>query len=264
MAKGLDAGKAFLEGILSKITDPEEKAAAQRLLANQSVVTEIGNGVVGQAEIDRQLQALRTQQTDLEAQTSALSEKETKLDTWHQQLSGWGAENQELIALGKKAKAGTTVIPPTTTTTPPAGLTEEQFNQQIANERSAFVGFSLEQNQVQKRHFDTFGQMLDIEPLLRHPSIKDVGIKGVYELVHKDALAAKATELATAAENRIRADERAKVLASSATMPYPIQGSLTPGSPLDSLKPSAGNDGLVDAATAEYARLQAARNGAPA
>lgn len=260
MAKGSEAGKAFLEGVLSKITDPEEKAAAQRLLQSQTFATEIGNGVLGQSEIDRQLQDLRAKQQELDGQVADLTTKETKLDEWYQNLTTWGETNKELIALGRQAKEGK--IPPPDLSKAPAasGLTEEKLGEIIAQERSAMLGFTTESDQLRRQHFDTFGTYLDITPLLSHPEIRSVGLKGVYGLVHKDALAAKDTEKQTAHDDKIRAEERAKILASSANVPYPIGGSIhADTSPLSALKPVNGTDGLVSEAAAEYQRLQAAR-----
>lgn len=263
--KGQAAGQAFLQSVLSKISDPGLKQQAEQVFANAAIQTEIGGGVLGQSEVDRQLQELRTKETDLQTKTAELDDRETRLTTWHDQLTTWYGEKKDLMEIGAEAKkAGFDPKNPNANAgkggkveLPANVVTEDKLNEIIAGERSSFLGFSLEQNQLMKRHYETFGKLLDVEPLLRHPEIKNRGLAGVYEIVHKDALEAKATNDQKAAEDKIRADERAKVLAGN-QMPYPLPTGAGSGSPLDALE-TKGNAPVVDAAVAEYARLQAAR-----
>jgi hypothetical protein len=269
MAKGIDTGKAYLAGVLSKITDPELKGLAERVFANATVQTEIGNGVEGQSEIDRQLQDLRTKQEELTTLQATLDDRDEKLTQWHEGLNGWKATNEEYLRLGKAAKDKGITDPakigaPDPSKALPAGVvTEEKLTEVLQREFASLGNFAIEQNDLMRRHLDTFGSLatFDVRALLTHPKIREVGLIGVYDLVHKDALTAKATEKAAAAEATIRKDERAKTLAEQAQMPYVSPSGVASGSPLDALKPS-GTNALVDAATVEYTRLQTQRGAA--
>jgi hypothetical protein len=258
MGKGLDTGKAFYQGLLGKITDPEQRAAAEKLLANPTFLTELGNGVEGQSEIDRQLQTLSTQREDLETKQTELSTKEQSLQTWHEELTGWYGDNKALLAAAKTG--GKTVTTPTTTVEAPKGMvTEDALRETLGTTQAAFLGFQRDQNRLQREHYGKFGEILDIEPLLLHPQIAQVGLIGAYEQLHKDRLAKHAEDAKKAAEDLIRADERTKVLQGQAQMPYPPVTGAGSGSPLDALavgKP----DSVVDAATAHYQRLQSERS----
>jgi hypothetical protein len=257
--KGQPAGAAYLQGVLSKITDPELKAKAEAVFANALVQTEVGNGVVGQAEIDRQLQDLKAKTDEVEGLKTDLAAREESLTKWHGDLTGWADTNKEFIRLGKAAKEGKVPEPKVVAAAVPEGvLTEEKFQEALKSELGGVLGFAVDQNALTGRHFELFGKMLDIRPLIQHPKIREIGLNGVYELVHADALKAKTEELAKTAEEKIRADERAKVAAGRVDMPYPSPSGVGSGSPLDALKPSGSNE-LVDAATLEYNRLVAAR-----
>jgi hypothetical protein len=265
MGKGATTGKSFLEGVLSKITDPEQRRTAEAVFANPVVQVEIGNGVEGQSEIDRQLQELQTRQEALETQSGDLQTQNETLRAWQQELADWRTANVGYVELGVAArKAGWQPgqPPPTGNGNPPpavTGITPEQLEAALRNQEQAILGYDQERNALERDHYALFKEIPDLRPLLAHPQVRELGLRGVYNLVHKDALAARATEAATARENEIRADERAKVLAASANqLPYPMQGSAGSGSPLDALgKTPSGS--LVEAATAEYQRLQAGR-----
>lgn len=266
MGKGLDTGKSFWQGVLGKITDPEQKAAAEKLLQNNDLMTLVGNGVEGQAEIDRRLQDLTTKTAEIDTAKADLDAREEALTTWHGNLTTWRAANNELLELGKTVKAGGRTTPPTTTTTtPPAAgtITEEKLKEALQTQAGQFLGYDRDRNQIQREHFGKFKEIIDLAPLIEHPKIAELGLLGVYNLVHKDALAKFDLDTKKAEEDRIRADERSKFAASMSTMPYPPVTGANAGSPLDALKPVEGAGQLVDQATAEYNRLQAARASAP-
>lgn len=273
MAVG-DRSKSFIQGVLSKITDPGQRASAEALFGNQAVLQVFDDGVAGQSEIDRQLQDLRTKTEAATQKQTELDERESKLQKWHDGLTSWRTENQEFVELGvaaKKANWKPGDPPPKTGGDGnngdgklPAGVvTEEILKNTLGSFESSVLGFAADQNLLMQQHFKNFGDILDVTPLIKHPQIRELGLVGVYNLVHKAALDAKAAEAKTKAEADIRADERRKVLAEQSTqLPYPIVGQgPQSGSPLDGLnaKVEAGAPGLVDRASAEYARLQAGR-----
>jgi len=265
MGKGIDTGTAFFKGLLGKITDPEQKAAAEKLLTNPALMTEIGNGVEGQAEIDRQLAKLRTDGEALETRQTEIDQREGGLTEWHGNLAKWHTQNKAAIEVGARVLKGEKVDPanpnpnPNPTPNPASGgMTTEQFEEHMRGERASFLGYSRDQQAITRNHFTLFNEIVDLEPLLRHPKIAEVGLTGVYELVHKERLDKHRAD-ATAAHDKQVADEAVRKYAESqAQMPYPPPTGAGSGSPLDALTPAV-KDNVVDAATAHYNRLQAER-----
>lgn len=268
MGKGLDTGKTFWQGVLSKITDPEQRAAAEKLASNVDVMTVVGNGVEGQSEIDRRLQELTTKTKELETQATELRTRDESLTGWQQQLTDWRTTNDELVRLGKQAKDakwdGKSGAPALTATPTVSGVTEEALRDKMQELTNNLLGYDSDKSDLTTRHFNAFKELLDVGPLLRHPKIRDIGLRGVYDEVYKEKLAAHATAVDKAKEDAIRADERAKTLASAQAMPYVSPTGVSSGSPLDALKPADAAGPLVDQAVTEYNRLQTARVGSAA
>lgn len=255
MGKGLDTGTTFFKGLLSKITDPEQRTAAEKLLANPDFVTGLGNGVEGQAEIDRQLSTLRTQKEELETRQTELDQREGGLTEWHGRLTTWHAANKAALEEAKKVKIPDPDPTKKTDALPANVVTTDQFKEQMVSERASFLGFERDRQGITRSHFERFKEIVDLEPLLLHPKIAEIGLTGVYELVHKDRLQKHATDAEKAREDAIRADERTKVAAEQASMPYPMPTGTGSGSPLDALTGTGVKDSVADAATAHYTRL---------
>lgn len=258
MGKGLETGSAFLQGIRSKITDPEQLAAFDRVIANPTVVTEIGNGVEGQSAIDRQLQTLRDQQATLDARAAEVEARDAQLNGYKDQLDTWWGANQTLVEEARVLKAGRT--PTGEKPAPTAGLTDAKLGEVLQAERAAFLGFSRDQNQLTREHFTRFGEILDLEPLLKHPEIAQRGLLGVYDVVHKDRLAQAAADAQKKHDDQVAADAVRKHQEAQAQMPYMAPTGSGSGSPLDALTPA--KQPVVDAAVAHYNRLQMERAGA--
>lgn len=272
--KGAAALDDFISGVLSKITDPDQKRKADEALTALKqvgpVAAALGDGVAGQAEIDRRLQELTTQTQELDDRQKDLDTRTAGLQAWHGDLSTWHSESKALLEDGKKFRAGggKTLKPGdagyVAPSEPPKGvLTEDQFKEAIGGERAAFLGFSRDQNLLTREHFAKFGEIVELEPLLRHPKIAEVGLLGVYEIVHKDRLDKHRTD-ETAKHDKDIADTAVRdYAAKQASMPYPSPTGAGSGSPLDALTAGA-KDSVVDAASAHYARLQQERNAAVA
>lgn len=260
--KGIAALTEFLSGVLEKITDPDQKRKAEETIATltamQPVAQALGDGVAGQAEIDRQLQTLKSQQEELNTLKISLDDRDTRLGAWHTELTGWYSENKTALEAAK-GKSNGNPTPDKKVEVPPGVLTEEQYNERTGGLQAAFLGFSRDQNLITREHYMKFGEIVDLEPLLKHPQIATIGLVGVYELIHKERLDKWKTDADKAAEEKIRLDERQKVQASMAQMPYPSVTGVGSGSPLDALQPANKPDSVVDAATAHYTRLQAER-----
>jgi hypothetical protein len=220
--------------------------------------------VAGQSEIDRQLQAARTRQEELDALSTQLTDREAGLTTWHGQLDTWYTANKDAIERGKThGGAGNGGgRKPETVELPTGTLTEAQLNERLIAERSAFLGYDRDRGQILREHFTKFNEIVDLEPLLKHPKVGEIGLLGVYGLVHKDRLETFDTDQAKKREDAIRLDERQKVQGQMASMPYPSVTGAGSGSPLDALA-TGKQDSVTDAAAAHYNRLVSER-GAPA
>ena len=267
--KGLQAFDDFTAGVLGKLSDADARARAESAIAVLKGVAPVaqafGDGIAGQAEIDRQLQDLRAKTEDLTTRQTELDDKDARLSTWHDSLSTWYQDNAALVEEAKRLKAnGGERKPAGAPAAIPEGvLTEAAYKDAIAQERAGFLGYQRDQNLITREHFTRFKEIVDVEPLLRHPQIATLGLVGVYELVHKDRLDKWKTDTTKAAEQKI-ADEAVRTYqASQASMPYPSPTGVGSGSPLDGLAVGK-QDSVVDAATQEYQRLISERVGAPA
>lgn len=271
MAVG-DRAKSFIQSVLGKITDPGQRQAAEATFSNATVLAALDDGVAGQSEIDRQLQDLRTKTDAATQMKTDLDEREARLQTWHDGLTKWRADNEEFVQLGvaaRKANWKPGDPPPKTGGSngdghlPEGVVTEDSLKQVLGGFESSVLGFAADQNLLMRQHYTNFHEILDVTPLIKHPQIRELGLVGVYNLVHKDALDKKAADAQADHDKKVAEEAVAKYRESQATLPYPITSSPGSGSPLDGLnvKPDPNTGGLVDRAAAEYNRLQQGRSG---
>jgi len=129
----------------------------------------------------------------------------------------------------------------------------------LAPREGAYVQYVSDAVQFADFHRQNFKETLNVNDLVRHPQIGELGVRGVYELVHKDKLEKMRADAVTAREEEIRADERRKIASTGPVdMPYPMGGE---GSPLDalSLDPAARPKGDPAAAARMYDQLVSGR-----
>lgn len=264
--KGAAAGKSFLAGVLAKLS-PEDRQKGEEAwktlegLGGGTVVAAVGDGTLAQDEFSRQSDALKTQAEALEAQKQDLDQRDQSLQAWHVELNDWYGKVKGRLAAGKPSGNGNGDPDPKPGDKPvpsAVALTEEAYTEKIGQERAAFLGFSRDQNLITREHYQKFGEIVDLEPLLRHQQIGQVGLLGVYELVHKDRLEKHKADAQAAHDKKIADAAVQQFRESQATMPYPTPTGAGSGSPLDALTVGVKSP-LVDAATAEYTRLQAER-----
>lgn len=128
----------------------------------------------------------------------------------------------------------------------------------LAPREAAYVTYVADATKFSIFHLQNFKETLDVNALVQHPRIGELGVKGVYELVHKDKIDAMTAATAKAAEEAIRADERQKIATSAPVdMPYPIGE----GSPLDvlTMDPATRPKGDPAAAARMYDQLVSGR-----
>jgi hypothetical protein len=266
MAKGQEAGKTFLAGVLAKL--PENlRGNAEALFGDATFQTVIGDGTLAQSEFSRLTNELQTQQQELETRRQDVEGREASVEKWHGELTTWYDANKELV---KKAKEGGDGVKPNGNPnpnpgaggTPPGGFTPEQMEERIAQERAGYLNFAVDQNDLQREHFSKFGEFLDLRPLLMHKDVAAMGLRGVYGLVHKERLEKHATDAQAAHDKKVADEAVAKFRTEQASLPYVAPTGAGSGSPLDALTTTKA-DSLVDTAVAEYNRLQIERNGRP-
>jgi hypothetical protein len=266
----LTLGREFLADLLAKsVTDADVKGQIEETLKNpaaQALVEGIGAG----AKRDRHF----SQGMDQMAQEKArLAQLQENLETWRGQLTEWEKTEKGSIEAAKQAlavekarqQAGYDPLDPgaPVPTAPPAPdlsgyITKEQHEQglkeAIARLSQEAVPFIVAQNTLAMKHYQTFGEVLDMDPLLADPRVNQLGLQGVYDAQYADRYKdkAEAAEKAREAELRekIRTEERQSLLS---THPYPV-ASTPPPSTLDGLQTEDAPTGgpSVESMAAQY------------
>ncbi len=257
----VDAKTRGLQVLAELYPDSTVRAARETELGDAGL-TALGNGVLRREDHSREmneLAGLRTAAQTAEAEAKDLYESNK---AWHTQKL---ADLQELDRLRKQV-AGNPDPNPDPKSDPKLG-TAESLAATLAEVERGAVGFITETNRLSMQHFQQFGEILDVEALLKDKRVQQIGIIGVYRDVHKPQIDARAEKIRLDAENAIRLDERTKTLAASASQhhPYPVRGNEP--STLDRFEQPAGQAPVaktVDDMASEYARLSAARIGSPA
>lgn len=251
-----DAKTRGLQVLETLYPDPTVRAARQEELGEAGLTT-LGNNVLRQDEFSRSM-------NDLGGQRTALTAKEAEAQAIYESNKAWYDSHKDALAeLDRLRAAGRTTdtgdpIPPVKPD--PKYITVEQLAE---TERGA-VAFFNDLNTLSMRHFQQFGEVLDTQSLLTDKRVQQIGVLGVYRDVHKAQIDARDAKLKQEAEDKIRLDERTKVLAANASQhhPYPVRGNEP--STLDRFEQPASQAPVaktVDEMATEYARLSAARTG---
>lgn len=250
MAEKATLGKQFLEELAGKL--PE---------ALRGNLTTIISSPEAQAALDHvgsRVSPLDEDRQRLTEQRQALEARETRLNTWHGQLDGWRktkedefTERERKLSTREGGGNGTGDPPPRTGDSTGASMTKEEIQRTVLDalgqREAGYIQYVADATRFAAFHLQNFKEPLDVLSLVRHEKIGELGIRGVYELVHKDKLDKMTADAAKAAEDAIRADERSKMTRESPVdMPYPIGE----GSPLDVLTMDAATRPKGDPATA--------------
>lgn len=265
MAKGIDTGNDFLTGVLARLS-PEERQKGEELIAQMralgggTVVAAVGDGVLAQQEFSRRSDELRTQAEELQSRASQLEEERARQEEVHRQQTKWWETNRTALNEYQelKQKGGQPQRQPQGDPQVSSGVTLEQVQGLLQQQTAGILGFANEQGEIYRRHLETFGTLPDIQKLLTHPQLQQLQLKGVYELVYKDQLEAKAAEAQKKHEDKLRAEGAAAALAKHQQLPYPVgTDGFGPGgdtSPLSALTGPA--DQVVDKAVQHWQQLQ--------
>jgi len=244
---------AFLAGILATVPEADRGKAEARLEALEA-------GELKQSDYSRLA-------NEANAAKQKFDDLYTKNTEWYTQRQTDLAELDDLRAKVAAGIVGDPAVKPVVVV-PPDVITKKVFEETLAATERGAVGFIAEANGLTMKHFQQFGEILNINDLLTDPRVQQIGLQGVYADKFKDQIKAKADAAETARQDAIRKDERTKVLAEVAGQhhPYPVVGNES--SSLDAIEAAArsGDSKVVvkslDDMAAEYARLNATRAGA--
>jgi len=254
-----DAGQTFMQSVLAAL--PEEKRAAVLPLFQgddvDGALELAGAGFMRQEDYSRQ-------SNELGEKTKEVENHWNKLNTWH---AGKKTDLEEVDALRLKVTelqvaAGTgngdgapkpgDVKPAaamtrdellTTIGLDPAKIvTADQLTEVVGNIERGMLSFYQQANPISIEHYQTFGEVLDVEAVFKHPQVQQIGFKAAYLDTHKDKFEAKALKEAEAHDKEVADAAVAEHIKENAgSMGFPIPGRSMPSgitSPLDNLEAS--------------------------
>lgn len=264
MAGKAELGKTFLEEVLGKLPDALRSQASTILSSPeaQAALEHAGSRVSPIDEDRTRLNELRT----------TLETKEQRLTDWHTRLDGWKTTKEtefttreEALRVRENGGGGNHAgDPPPTNNQPKPGdsMTKQEVatlvGEILAPREAGYVQYVADAARFSTFHLQHFKETLDVAALVRHPQIGELGIKGVYELVHKDKIDAMNTAKVAADRESLKNELRKELVSEMpADIPYPIGE----GSPLDvlSLDPAARPKGDPAAAARMYDQLVSGR-----
>ena len=256
----VDAKTRGLQVLETLYPDPAVRQARAEELGETGIAT-LGNHVLRQDDYSRSMNDLTAQRTAAErAAADATALYEQNKAWWDQKQK----DLQELDQLRQRVAAGNGTGTGTGTDTEPKLVTAEDLAKTLADTERGAVAFFNDLNRLSLEHFQRFGEVLNTDALLQDKRVQQLGLRGVYAEQHKTQLEERAAAERKAAEDKIRADERTKVLAESASRFIPQTGRGEP-STLDALEATRSGQApqvrSIDEMAAEYARLGAARAG---
>lgn len=174
------------------------------------------------------------------------------------------AELAELDDLRKKVTGGTG-DPAKPVVATPTAVTKEEFEATLAATERGALGFIAESNALTLKHYQQFGEILDIRELLADKRIQQIGIQGVYADRFKDQIKAKVDAAQATRDEALRkeGEERVRATQRGQHQAYPVRGNEP--STLDALDAVGGKAPAVksvDEMAGEYERLGTTRSGA--
>lgn len=257
------AGQSFMQGVLAAL--PEEKrAAAIAVFQGEEVDTALelaGEGAMLRADYSRGQNEMGAKETEIENHWS-------KLNTWYagkkagldevdalrskvtelQAASGSGNGDGDLApgsgdGMGGKPAAKMTKdeLLATIGIDPSKIVTADQLAEVVGNVERGMLSFYQQANPLSIEHYNTFGEVLDIEAVFKHPQVQTIGFKAAYLDTHKDKFEAKAVKEAEAHDKEVADKAVAEHIKENAGQGFPIPGRSMPSgitSPLDNLEAS--------------------------
>jgi hypothetical protein len=262
MAGKAELGKQFLDELKGKLPD-SLRGNLDSILSSPEALAALE--IVGSrvSPLDEERQRLQELATRLETTESRLTDWKGRLETWKTGKETELTEREHKLR-EREANRPTPNDPPADggNRTDGANMTKEDVaklvGEVLAPREAGYIAYVADAVRFSTFHQQHFKEILDVNTLVRHPQIGELGVKGVYELLHKDKLDKMNLDAEKAKEEAIRADERAKIRTEAPVdMPYPLGD----GSPLDvlTMDPAQRPKGDPAAAARMYDQLVSGR-----
>lgn len=249
----LESGQAYLKQVLAKL--PEAQRAQAEAIFNDAAaaaaVQEVGAGVLRNEDYGRQTDALKLDQ-------QRAQELYDRNKQWYDQNEADLKSIPQLQTELAAARA-TTPAPKAGDPAPPAnasGFVTQEAAQDIVRE---LLGMTVVMPTLLAQHHAQFNEWLTREQaaaLVTDAQQYHRTVEAQYALTYGDRLAAKALEVKSAYEEKLRLEGEQRFRAANPNMPYPVRSTGEIGSPLDQL---AAKDRSAlptpDALAAEYQQL---------
>lgn len=279
--KPAEAGRTFLAGVFEKLPEALRTQAMGVLDAAEAeeALAIAGEGYLRQDEFSRRMD-------EVAAQNKALATWRDDLATWKSGKEAELAEHKALIAkatelgytsiqemvddLGENGAASRHPTRPAPVKLPENLVTSEALQESLLKLEQGALPVMTTLTHLGIKHFQVFGEALDLDELVTDPEVQKLGLRGVYDKLYGDRYLQKAKEKATADEKAIRdaafaegRDAARKEFGQQGRMPYPTRQA----SSLDVIDPSVPEDQrkvdpskfTVDEAVAHYTQLEARR-----
>lgn len=234
---------AFLAGVLAHVPEAERGKAEAKLI-------ELEEGGLRQSDYSK-----------LAADAQAEKERFEKL---YEANTAWFEEKKTALAEIDPLRAKVTELEgrKPTVDLPKDVITEKSLNERLDLMERGAVGFIAEANALTMKHFQQFGEILNMQELLADKRVQTIGLQGVYADKFKDQIKAKADAAEAVRAEALREEGRVAERTKYANRaPYPVVGNEP--SALDGIEAARAGEQpkvkSVEDMSAEYARLGGAR-----
>jgi hypothetical protein len=237
----------FLTDLLAYVPADQRASVEAALEAAPEAVKFAEDGAKRQSDYSRAMDKIRAD--------------EQKINDFHAQQQAWYDENKRYLEAGRQAlEAGDVPTTPTTPQLPADVLRKDDVERMLAQREQGAVAFIAATNSLAQRHYQQFGEILDVEALVADPDAFKLGLKGTYEKRYREQLDAhQKAAVDKTIEERVQARLAEERKGFAQRPPYPIAGGDV--SPLDALGTSQPDPTQysVESAADEYLRLAAGR-----
>ena len=264
MSKASDAGKSFLAGVLAKLPENLRTQAETALLSAEaeSALEVLGTGALGQSEINRKFDELRST-------TEALDQEKARLEAIHGEQTRWWTANEPKIREYDtikpeydRLKEGK-VADPINPTADQLTAMRKELNDQLVQVQREGVNLMAFMQTLGLKHYREFGEEPDLQGMLADRKIgtplgdgRTYGLTEAYAAKYGDQVKARAQKAEDDRINKL-ADERVAERMKGMQQPFPLRNQ---ASVLDALEaPETAPKHDLESATALYEQLQAAR-----
>lgn len=270
MSKALESGKTLLQAVLAKLPENLRAEAEKALSAPEATdaLTLLGDSALARGDYSRKMDEIRDLETKAQEQLAANQTDYEALQKWYGEKKAVIDKYPTLDAVDAELarRAGQPTLTSREETSPAAGLTKEALEQYLAERDQArdqgYANVLGVTTTLTARHLRDFNEVLDMNDLIAHatkhrmPLFDPRAEMDAYRAVHGEKIAAKRKADDDAALEKRVQERLAEVRKQEGANPYPLRN--REPSVLDVLSQPdfKTTDYNVDAAVAEYERLQ--------